>query len=151
MVRKLRNSSIYIYSIFKSLWAPMDEKVVPKIAAQYELWGGGRKRYIVICGSFLGNEWANTLPRRDWILGTKWLLNTVSTDKKNQSCEHLENRAVAWERIHGYRGNAFSKTVMEPLEAVISILFSGIYKRQCIRQYMRRTEDWVFNSWSATK
>jgi hypothetical protein len=51
---------------------------------------------IVTYGPFLGNELANTLPRRDWFLET----NTVSME--NESCKHLENQTIAWELKHGF-------------------------------------------------
>jgi hypothetical protein len=50
--------------------------------------------YIVTCGPFLGNELANTLPRRDRFLETNWLRNTVSMNTKTESCKHLETRQL---------------------------------------------------------
>jgi hypothetical protein len=50
-----------------------------------------RNDTIVTCGSFLGNEWANTLPRRDGFLETNWLRNTVSMDTEIENYKHVDN------------------------------------------------------------
>jgi hypothetical protein len=41
------------------------------------------------------------------------------------------------ELIYGFGVNAFVKSRMEPLEALISVRFSDIYKRQWIREFER--------------
>jgi hypothetical protein len=64
---------------------------------------------IVTCGPFLGNEWANTFPRRDWFLETSWFRKTVSMDAETENCKHLENQPVAWGLKCGFRDNAFIK------------------------------------------
>jgi hypothetical protein len=56
-------------------------------------------------------------------------------DTETEICKHLENQTLAWELTHGFGDKAFKNTTMEPLEAVISITFSGNYKRQCIREF----------------
>jgi hypothetical protein len=63
--------------------------------------------YIVTCGPFLGNEWVNTLPRRDWFLETDF--ETVSRNTETESCKDLEYQTFALEVRHGFRDNAFMK------------------------------------------
>jgi hypothetical protein len=85
--------------------------------------------HIVTCRPFLGNEWANTLSQRDLFLETNWLRNVVSRYTETESCKHLENQTAAWELRQGFRAT-HSRTVMEPpLEAVVSIRFSGNFEK----------------------